>query len=720
MSYLVSHYDPWLVAASIAIASFSSYVALDLARRIRAPDRAGAAAWRTGGSLVMGTGVWAMHFVGMRAFVLPVSLGYTSMLTLASWLAGVVASGIALDIASRGELTARRLAWGAVAMGAGICAMHYTGMAALDMAPGIAWDWRWVLASIVIALTASAAALVIFFRLSRPGQPGGAGLQALAAVVMGLAISGMHYSAMAAANFPLGAICLSANSLSGDRLESLVVLASLAVLGCTWLVSAVDARMQARTLSLAESLKTANARLLGANEELRRRAFLDPLTELPNRMLFEERLAQAVVRRDREIGPNRTRIAVLFIDLDGFKPVNDSFGHGAGDRVLKEVARRLCRTARTGDTVARVGGDEFLLLMEEPADPQDCASLAEQLCLVMREPFDLADMVVEVSASVGIAAYPGDGERDKLIAHADAAMYAAKRSGGNTFALFEAHMDADVLPQLSLQRDLRHACERGELVLYYQPKVDGRSGQIHGVEALLRWRHPQRGMLSPTLFIPLAERYGLIGEIGSWVIDEACRQMREWCDIGVHIRVAINLSAHQLRDADLSGRIERTLARYQVDPERLLCEITESVAMEDIEATRRAFERLARNGVYLSIDDFGTGYSSLSYLRQLPAKQLKIDRGFVKDLEASRDARAIVDAIVRLAHALGLRVVAEGVETQGQRDILLELDCDELQGYLFAHPMPASELLSWMLNSTPTAEPEFAPSVIDDMILEKS
>ena len=469
------------------------------------------------------------------------------------------------------------------------------------------------------------------------------------------------------------------------------------------------------------SLREANSQLSSANDELGRRAFLDPLTDLPNRTLFEDRLSHAVARNarsdERVAERHQEKLAVMFVDLDGFKPVNDCFGHGVGDLVLKEVAQRMRSSARDSDTVARVGGDEFLLLMEDAVSAADVATFAKRLTEALRQPFEVAGQRIEVSASIGVAIYPEHGERSKLIAHADAAMYAAKRAGGNTYALFEAHMETDPLAELSLQGDLRQASQRGELMLYYQPKVDSAGGQIHGVEALLRWKHPQRGLVGPNVFIPLAERFGLICQIGDWVIEEACRQMHAWTAQGMRMRVAINLSAHQLRDEALVERICQALNRHQVDPAYLLCEITESVAMEDIEVTRRTFEGLATIGVFLSIDDFGTGYSSLSYLRQLPARQLKIDRSFVMDLEESKDARAVVEAVVSLAHALELRVVAEGVETEGQRDILVRLGCDELQGFLFARPMPASDLMQWAQGQhQPPGGPEFAASVLDESL----
>ncbi|HEX2010542.1 MAG TPA: bifunctional diguanylate cyclase/phosphodiesterase [Roseateles sp.] len=413
---------------------------------------------------------------------------------------------------------------------------------------------------------------------------------------------------------------------------------------------------------------------------------------------------------DRQ-GRSSQRIALLFVDLDGFKPINDSLGHAAGDKVLREVARRLLALVRESDTVARLGGDEFVLLLEDIADVAACAALAHRLVLALAEPIVLGGKPQHVSASVGIAVYPEHGPSERLMGNADTAMYAAKRAGGNTYVVFQSHMDAGASEQLTLQNDLRDALQRGQLTLHYQPKFDSRRSQLRGVEALLRWQHPSLGEVAPAVFIPVAERFGLINTLGAWVIEEACRQMRAWIDQGLRMRVAINLSVHQLRQPDLAQRVESALQRNRIDASMLLCEITESVAMEDIAATQRTFDELARIGVFLSIDDFGTGYSSLAYLRQLPARQVKIDRSFIQDLEGSADARAVVDAVIRLAHALDLSVVAEGVETAGQRDILQGLDCDELQGFLFAKAMPPQQLLEWAAGQKPADAPEFSSSM---------
>jgi len=696
--YLPTGHDPWIVAASLLIATLAAYVAMDLAQRVRRSDDRLDVVWWAVGSVAMGTGIWAMHFVGMLGFSLPIRLGFAGNLTLASWAVAVVASSIALWVASQPDFNLRRLVVASLMMGAGICAMHYVGMAALDMAPGIVWDWGTVALSAAIAVGASAAAMSIFALIRRQGERR-FGIQLSAALLMGVAICGMHYTGMAAASFPVGSVCRSADALSGSGLTGLVVVASLLLLGGTLFTSLLEARLQIVARRLSSSLEESNQRLQTANEELSRRAFTDALTGLPNRVLFEDRLNHALRRMARANQLQiEERIAVLFIDLDGFKPVNDSFGHIAGDRILVATAERLLAIGREGDTVARIGGDEFLVLLEGIKDEAECAQMANAILATLSQPFDVLDKQVQIACSIGIVIHPLEGEADKLIANADAAMYAAKRTGGSNYAIFESYMGADADNQLELQSDLRRAVDLGQFELHYQPKIDGATGRVDSVEALVRWNHPERGLLAPVHFIGLAERFGVIVRLGDWIIDEACRQIAAWRAEGLHLNVAINLSVLQLRESGLAQRIEESLWRHDVPASRLMCEITESVAMEDIAATQRTFKGLENLGVFLSIDDFGTGYSSLSYLRQLPARQLKIDRSFVADLETRADSRPVVEAVIRLAHALGLRVVAEGVELQTQHDILAGMGCDEFQGFLYARPMKAHDMASWSLD----------------------
>ena len=440
-----------------------------------------------------------------------------------------------------------------------------------------------------------------------------------------------------------------------------------------------------------------------------RSSSLDHLTGLPTRLHFEGRLQTAAKKSDAGGGA----LAVLFIDLDGFKPVNDSFSHSSGDRVLEQVGQRLQAFAKGGDVAARVGGDEFLLLTTQAMSREVASQLATKVIDVLSRPYKVDGREISISCSVGIALYPDKCNANKLIARADAAMYAAKKAGGSRLCFYAPEMDADVQHNFDMLRELRQALTNDELELYFQPKIDVRSGKVTAAEALIRWQHPTRGLVMPDAFLPLAERSGLIGPLGDWVIEAACKQARAWRDKGLRMRVAINLSAHQMRQDDIVDRIAHTLEAHRIHPSLLTCEITETAAMEDTMATQETFRRLGELGIHLSIDDFGTGYSSLSYLRQLPAEELKIDQSFVKDVDTSADARAIVDAVVKLAHALGLKVVAEGVETLRQQKALVDLGCDELQGYLFAKPMTARALLMWAIDDRAVSA-VFRPSLFGE------
>jgi diguanylate cyclase (GGDEF)-like protein/PAS domain S-box-containing protein len=462
---------------------------------------------------------------------------------------------------------------------------------------------------------------------------------------------------------------------------------------------------ESRIDELAESLRVANTDLRKANGELQRRAFEDPLCGLPNRALFHDRLQHALQRHARRNASADADadaepcvcMAVLFIDLDGFKPINDSFGHAAGDEVLREVARRLRAVVRESDTLARLGGDEFVALVESIKVEEDAMLLGRRVIDVLRRPFVIGDQQVSLSCSIGVVAHPGlDSSGHRLLACADAAMYAAKRMGGGTCVLYQPGMSEDGTEQVLMQQALRESIERGELALHYQPKLESERGHVRGLEALLRWSHARFGQVGPGVFIPLAERFGLIGSIGNWVIDEACAQLAAWHAQGLHCHVAINLSPHQLRQEDLAGRIQQALQRHGLQPSQLVCEITETAMMEHTHEERGMLERIAALGVRLAIDDFGMGYSSLAHLRHIPARQLKIDRSFVVDLADSPQARAVLEAVVRLAHQLEMEVVAEGVETEEQLQVLRELKCDQLQGFYIARPMPADAVPAWM------------------------
>ncbi|MEB2515374.1 EAL domain-containing protein [Pseudomonas sp. YuFO20] len=679
----IGSYSPTLVIISLCVAILASYTALDLTGRIATAKGRAVHWWTAGGAFAMGVGVWSMHFIGMLAFKLPIDLGYDLPITLLSLLIGILSCGFALWLVSQARLPAWQLAFGALVMGAGISAMHYTGMAAMRMQPGIDYDPTLFGASLCIAVGASGAALWIAFRL-RQHTPYVRLIRGGAAVIMGIAIVGMHYTGMAAAQFPEGSFCGAAvNGLRGNGLDNLVLITTLAVLCIALLTSILDARLEARTANLAQSLTE-------ANRELTQLALHDTLTGLPNRVLLADRIDQGMSRVDTEGGC----LALMFIDLDGFKPVNDAFGHHMGDQLLREVSLRLREDLRGQDTLARIGGDEFVLLVQL-SEPDDAMNLAARQVSLIGRSFRVADHDLQISASVGIALYPGNGQTaHELLMNADAAMYHAKGTGKNGYSFFDASMNSNARKQLQLLQDLRNAVEQKEFSLHYQPKFDANNGRPVGAEALLRWEHPTQGMLLPDKFIELAEKTGLIIPIGEWVLNEACRQMREWYVLGyTDWRIAVNLSALQFCHVGLVQSVAKALATHRLPANSLTLEITETTAMSDADASMTVLQELSDMGVDLSIDDFGTGYSSLMYLKRLPANELKIDRGFVRDLERDSDDAAIVSAIVALGQALGLRIVAEGVETGSQQDFLTQLGCDSLQGYLLGHPLPAERFM---------------------------
>jgi diguanylate cyclase (GGDEF)-like protein/PAS domain S-box-containing protein len=436
-----------------------------------------------------------------------------------------------------------------------------------------------------------------------------------------------------------------------------------------------------------------------AERALAHQALHDHLTGLPNRSLLLDRLSQAVAR----LGRKDARVGVLFFDLDHFKVINDSLGHEAGDRVLQAVAARVAGVLRPTDTLARLGGDEFVVVCEALDGPAEASAVAARIARALARPIDEGDEELIVGASIGVVV-TGDERADPsaLIRDADAAMYRAKEQGRGRSELFDEGMRVRVVGRLRQERALRRALQREELLLHYQPVLALPDLQITGVEALVRWQDRERGLLLPGEFVPLAEETGLILELGDWVLAEACRQAAAWCHVlGAErtLEVAVNLSTKQLGQADLAKRVAGLLERHRLLPEQVsLClEITESLMLEDPMVTGGLLGDLARLGVRLAIDDFGTGYSSLAYLRRFPVHTLKVDRSFVSGLGVDADSRAVVAAIIELAHALGLEVVAEGVEEQVQFDALVDLGCDRAQGFLFARPAPPealAELLS--------------------------
>ena len=489
---------------------------------------------------------------------------------------------------------------------------------------------------------------------------------------------------------------------NGDAfaIEHRVVQASGATRHLHQQVEVIERDASGRALQLAGAVHDITRRK-DTEEQIRRLAYFDTLTGLPNRLLFTEQLHKALADAKRE----GQQVAIMFVDLDHFKRVNDTLGHGAGDELLRVVSARLAHSVRPldvivrdssqreGNSIARLGGDEFILMLSELHGATDAAAVARRLVAALTEPVVIQCTELYISASVGIAMYPYDGvDIDTLLMNADTAMYRAKEAGRGGFQFYERSMNARALERLVMEAMLRRALERNEFVLHYQPRISLETGCIVGAEALIRWQHPERGLVSPREFITLAEETSLVIPIGDWALAEVCRQSAAWQAQGVKpVPVAVNLASTHLRERNLPDLVTRVLQNNNLAPRLLEIEVTESILMADPELSVETARRLKEIGVHLSIDDFGTGYSSLSYLKKLPISALKIDQSFVRDLATDPDDAAIISAIIAMAHSLKLKVVAEGVETEAQRAFLKEHGCDEFQGYLISRPVEAKE-----------------------------
>ncbi|MBE7679640.1 EAL domain-containing protein [Paenibacillus sp. P13VS] len=808
MEHLHGTYNLELVVLSYIIAALASYAALDLAGRVSLAKGISRRVWLASGAMSMGLGIWSMHFVGMLAFVLPMHVSYSMDKVVLSVLLAVAASGIALHIAGRKSGNVRQIVAAGLLMTAGITSMHYVGMAAMSVP--ISYEADIVLASVLIAAGASFAALWLMFYLSQHRTRFTWVYKLGSGLIMGLGITGMHYTGMSAAQFHQHSHAQMVNSMmqiEPGLLAYLVAAGTFLTLGLTLFGIYINQRMSIKDQRIRENeqwyqalyenhsdaiisvnnegivkgLNAAVTRITGyperlvihrsldeiskhidihwssdelqsvdlsgasleqryytasmkgmdgqhldlsisvvpvliegtdvgshilikditeekqAQEMIRHQATHDPLTGLPNRRKLDEVLAETIAASEI----SNHAFAVMVMDIDRFKMINDSLGHSIGDVFLREVSDRILKAIRASDPkgmgnvmLARMGGDEFtLVVMNEQGNEERVTSLAEQIVEAIQLPYRLKENDFYVTASIGIAMYPEHGtEVDTLLKHADTAMYEVKKNGKNGFQFYTTQLDSELYERIELEGYLRKALERNELLLYYQPQIRTADSRMIGVEALIRWKHPHKGILSPNVFIPIAEETGIIYDIGNWTLREACRQMKEWhASGGPLIPVSVNLSSQQFHQSNLVEQVQLALEETGLEARYLELEITESMMM-DASVSTGILNQLTSLGVKISLDDFGTGYSSLSYLKHFPIHKLKIDRSFVTDITENQSDQAIVATIITMAQNLKMDVIAEGIETKGQLDILMQNDCREIQGYYFSRPLPASEV----------------------------
>ncbi|EQA1621123.1 putative bifunctional diguanylate cyclase/phosphodiesterase [Enterobacter asburiae] len=676
-------WDPVLIAISYLVAFIASFVALDSAGKIPLSSRKAALFWRIAGGVTLGIGIWSMHFIGMLSMQMPMMMSYDLWLTLASLGVAVVASATALNIAVAGKkLSPFRLIFATAILSAGVVSMHYIGMAALMLDGSIVWDRRLVGLSVVIAVVASGTALWLAFRL-RDKRKGIFIDRIIAAFVMAAAICAMHYTGMSAAQFQEMAHTLP-GGIGELGLSIWVSVTTLCLLGVMLIISLIDSHR--RTSRLTDNLHQ-------LNRQLELQARFDALTGLANRHQMDLRMQDCL----RSALLSKKPFAVIFLNVDHFKRVNDTWGHGVGDELLIAVAQRITARLTREMTLARLGGDAFILLVPE-CDDDRLNALVTALLEDVRRPLSVCGHTLSTTISAGVSLYPQDGETlHELKLKADAALHRVKEEGRNGWAIYRAEMSTAIPAKPGFLQELSQALERDQFELWYQPTWHAGDKTIHGFEALLRWRHPEQGVVLPNLFIPSLEQTGLIIPVGNWAIEAACRQLHFWTEQGFsQWTLSLNLSPIQFEQPDIFQIVSSMLEKYSLSPSRLILEVTESTALKNLDRSIELLNAFNHAGIVVSIDDFGTGYSNLLMLSVLPAKELKIDRSFVTSMLENEKSYKLVETIISIARTMEMNVVAEGIETEEQQAVLTRLGCDYLQGYLFSRPLPA-EQVPWLL-----------------------
>jgi diguanylate cyclase (GGDEF)-like protein len=658
----------WIVVLSFALATTAAYSALNLISQVSDSSGKVRRLWLISGACVLGSGIWAIHYVGIMASRFPFEVNYDPVRTILSLLVGVLFYYLAFRITSAPRLRRWRLVIGGILLGSGISTMHYIGMSSMKIVAKIYYDTWIQVCAVILVMLSSYIGLYLYRKCKE--CTGFSRWKLYSALFIGFSITGFHYTSIRASHFEY-------NSLLGIKpyfMETDVVL----LMG----VSLVTLFM----------LAVSGGAVFLDRHVLERMAYYDPLTELPNRHGLERYF------KDEFFGSRSG--AVFFVDLDRFKSINDTLGHDIGDMLLQEVAGRLRCSVGSKGKVFRLGGDEFLIALPE-CTVGDAQEVAEYILLDLTKFYSIQGNELYVTASMGISMTPAHGtDRSALMKAADTALYTSKDSGKNKFSVFDQEMNRHQLRRMSLEKDLRKALARSEFMIVYQPKWDSFMNVTVGLEALLRWRHPEHGIISPAEFIPIAEETGLIVPITYWMLHDVCSQNMLWHKEEIaNVAVSINMSARMFEGGGLYDVVEEALTRSGLEPHFLELEITESIAMNNMEETVAQLSRLRMLGVRVSLDDFGTGFSSLGNLDEIPVNTLKIDQVFIRKSKM-HSKKAIISNIIAIATNLNMEVVAEGVETPEQIELLQSLGCRVMQGYYYGRPMPVHELGQWFIANT--------------------
>ncbi|EOZ3809445.1 putative bifunctional diguanylate cyclase/phosphodiesterase [Citrobacter youngae] len=672
-------WDPVLIGISFVVAFIASFIALDSAGKVAISNRRESTFWRLSGGATLGMGIWSMHFIGMLAMKMSMPINYHFSLTAFSFLIALISATLAINIAISGQtLSTRRLIVATSLLSTGVVTMHYVGMVAIVEHVAIRWQFSLILLSVVIAIIASGIGLWLAFHL-RQNTRRALINRLIAALVMALAIASMHYTGMGAATFTHFGHTAH-DGLSTLELSIWVCAVTLVILGIMLVISMVDSQL--RTSRLADNLHQLNC-------QLEHQVHFDALTGLANRTQIDVCL-QTCLRHSKL---HQQHFALVFIDLDRFKIVNDTWGHHIGDQLLISSTQRIYNCLEDTMTLARLGGDEFILLVPN-SNREAISVLMTRIASAVKEPFTLFGHTIRVSLSAGSSLYPEHGSTlHELKVKADTAMYHVKQAGRNGWAIYTPEMEAIADTPPTFLQELSQALERNQFELWYQPKYTAGDRSLTGFEALLRWHHPERGILLPAEFLPALEETGLIIPVGTWVLQQACSQLYQWKSQGhTEWTLAVNLSPAQFEQPDIVDIVCNALAQYQLSPAHLTLELTESTALKNLKRSVEVLNAFADLGITVSIDDFGTGYSNILMLKSLPARELKIDRIFVKDISENSKNTKIVSTIIDIAHSMNMRVVAEGIETQEQETLLTQMGCGVLQGFLYAKPLPAHKI----------------------------
>ncbi|MDG9959641.1 MULTISPECIES: EAL domain-containing protein [Citrobacter] len=672
-------WDPVLIGISFVVAFIASFIALDSAGKVAISNRRESTFWRLSGGATLGMGIWSMHFIGMLAMKMSMPINYHFSLTAFSFFIALISATLAINIAISGNtLSTKRLVVATGILSAGVVTMHYVGMYAIIEHVAILWSHSLILLSVMIAIVASGVGLWLAFHL-RQNTRRALFNRLVAALIMALAIASMHYTGMGAATFTHFGHTVH-NGLSTLELSVWVCAVTLVILGIMLVVSMVDSQL--RTSRLADNLHQLNC-------QLEHQVHFDALTGLANRTHIDACL-QACLQHSKL---HQHQFALVFIDLDRFKVVNDTWGHHIGDQLLIASTQRIYSCLDDTMTLARLGGDEFILLVPD-CNKETITALLTRIAAAIGDPFTLFGYTIRVSLSAGSSIYPEHGSTlHELKVKADMAMYHVKQAGRNGWAIYSPEMEAIADTPPTFLQELSQALEHDQFELWYQPKYTAGDHSLTGFEALLRWHHPERGMLLPAEFLPALEETGLIIPVGKWVIQQACQQLHQWKLQGyAEWTLAVNLSPSQFEQHDIVDVVCSALAQYQLSPAYLTLELTESTALKNLKRSAEVLNAFSALGITVSIDDFGTGYSNILMLKSLPARELKIDRVFVKDINENSKNTKIVSTIIDIAHSMNMQVVAEGIETQEQEILLTQMGCGVLQGFLFAKPLPAHQI----------------------------